>query len=273
MVEGLSRANILRFYWDNESTPSVEVPAPDFFAVGHEKFARVNSQVIIDNPENALNSYWPMPFKRHAKITFTNDSKKDLMLLAFQITYALKPLPKNTSYFHAQWRRANTSTQNPYTILDSVKGKGRYVGTFLAYTQRTSKGWFGEGEVKFYKDEDTRFPTICGTGTEDYFLGSYGFPQSYTTAYAGTTLPFKDSDSLPNYWSLYRWHIPDPITFNTNLKVTIQSLGWNKKGKYQLLDDDIASVAYWYQTEPHNPFPALLPLEKRRPIKKIDSPK
>ena len=273
MVEGLSRANILRFYWDNETTPSVEVPAPDFFAVGHEKFARVNSQVIIDNPENALNSYWPMPFKRHAKITFTNDSKKDLMLLAFQITYALKPLPKNTSYFHAQWRRANTSIQNPYIILDSVKGKGRYVGTFLAYTQQTSKGWFGEGEVKFYKDEDTKFPTICGTGTEDYFLGSYGFPQSYTTAYAGTTLPFKDSDSLPNYWSLYRWHIPDPITFNSNLKVTIQALGWNKKGKYQLLDDDIASVAYWYQTEPHNPFPALLPLEKRRPIKKLDSPK
>jgi len=267
MVEGLSRANMIRIYWDNETAPSVEVPAPDFFAVGHEKFARVNSQVIINNPENALNSYWSMPFKHHAKITFTNDSKNDLHLLAYQITYALKPLPKNTSYFHAQWRRANSSVQNPYVILDNVKGKGRYVGTFLAWTQLTSRGWFGEGEVKFYKDEDTQYPTICGTGTEDYFLGSYGFPQSYTTAYAGTTLPFKDSDSLPNYWSLYRWHIQDPITFNSKLKVTIQSLGWNDKGKYRLLNDDIASVAYWYQTEPHNPFPPILPLEKRAPIK------
>ena len=141
------------------------------------------------------------------------------------------------------------------------------MGTFLAWTQLTSRGWFGEGEVKFYKDEDTQYPTICGTGTEDYFLGSYGFPQSYTTAYAGTTLPFKDSDSLPNYWSLYRWHIQDPITFNSKLKVTIQSLGWNDKGKYRLLNDDIASVAYWYQTEPHNPFPPMLPLDKRAPIK------
>ena len=270
MVEGLSRANVLRCYWDNELTPSVEVPVPDFFAVGHEKFARVNSQVVINNPQNALSCYWPMPFKHHAKITFTNDSKNDLHLLAFQITYAKKKVPKNTAYFHAQWRRSNTSTQNPYIILDNVKGKGKYVGTFLAWTQMTSKIWFGEGEVKFFMDEDTKFPTICGTGTEDYFLGSYGFPESYTTAYAGTTLPAKDDGDLPNYWSLYRWHIPDPISFNKNLKVTIQSLGWNEKWKYRLLNDDISSVGYWYQTEPHATFPELIPLVKRLPIPKAN---
>ena len=133
------------------------------------------------------------------------------------------------------------------------------MGTFLAWTQMTSKIWFGEGEVKFFMDEDTKFPTICGTGTEDYFLGSYGFPESYTTAYAGTTLPAKDDGDLPNYWSLYRWHIPDPISFNKNLKVTIQSLGWNEKWKYRLLNDDISSVGYWYQTEPHATFPELIP--------------
>lgn len=267
MVEGLSRANILRFYWDEETLPSIEVPAPDFFAVGHEKFARVNSQVVTVNPQNALNCYWPMPFMRHVKVTFTNEGAQDLTLLAFQITYALTPVARNSGYFHAQWRRANTSSQNPYVILDGVKGKGRYVGTFLAWTQMTSKGWFGEGEVKFFMDGDTKFPTICGTGTEDYFLGSFGFAESYTTAYAGTTLATSAEGELPNLWSLYRWHIQDPICFKKDLKVTIQSLGWGSNGKYRLLDDDIASVAYWYQTEPHNPFPALLPLEKRKPNK------
>jgi hypothetical protein len=262
MVEGLSRAHVLRFYWDGEATPSVEVPAPDFFAVGHEMFARVNSQVVVVNPANAMNCYWPMPFRRHARVTFSNEAGKDLELLAFQITYALEPISRDTGYFHAQWRRADTSRQNPYVILDGVKGKGRYAGTFLAWTQRR-KGWFGEGEIKFFMDGDGRFPTICGTGTEDYFCGSYGFAEPYTTAYAGTTLPSNADHPPPNYWSLYRWHVPDPICFDQDLKVTIQALGWGDDGKYLLLADDIASVAYWYQAEPHAPFPALLPLSRR----------
>ncbi len=267
MVEGLSRANIIRVYWDNETTPSIEVPVPDFFAVGHEKFARVNSAVITVNPLNALNCYWPMPFRKHVKVTFSNEAPNDLGLLAFQITYALKPVAKNTGYFHAQWRRARTGGTNPYVILDGVKGNGKYVGTFLAWTQMTSKGWFGEGEIKFFMDGDTKFPTICGTGTEDYFLGSYGFAEPYTTAYAGTTLPTTTEGELPNLWSLYRWQIQDPVCFKNDLKVTIQALGWGSDGKYRLLDDDIASVAYWYQTEPHAPFPALLPLNLRKPLK------
>ena len=262
MVEGLSRAHVLRFYWDGETNPSVEVPAPDFFAVGHEMFARVNSEVVIVNPANAMNCYWPMPFKRHARVTFTNEAERDLDLLAFQITYALSPVPAQTGYFHAQWRRADTSEQNPYIILDGVKGKGRYAGTFLAWTQRR-KGWFGEGEIKFFLDGDSSFPTICGTGTEDYFCGSYGFQAPFTTAYTGTTLPANADHDPPNYWSLYRWHVMDPICFDENLKVTIQALGWGDDGKYKLLSDDIASVAYWYQAEPHAPFPALPPLARR----------
>jgi hypothetical protein len=268
MVEGLSRANVLRFYWDNETTPSIEVPAPDFFAVGHEKFARVNSAVVTVNPANAMNCFWPMPFRKHVRVTFTNEAATDLHLLAFQINYALKPVPANTGYLHAQWRRARTGSVNPYVILDGVKGQGRYVGTFLSWTQITSKGWFGEGEVKFFMDGDTKFPTICGTGTEDYFLGSYGFPETFTTAYAGTPLQASDGGELPNLWSLYRWHIQDPISFREDLKVTIQSLGWWNNGKYRLLDDDIASVAYWYQAEPHAAFPALPPLAQRKPYQK-----
>mgnify|MGYP001413920125 CR=1 FL=1 len=264
MVEGLKRAHILRFYWDNEETPSIEVPAPDFFAVGHEQFARVNSMAVIVNPQNAMNCYWPMPFRKHAKITFTNEASEDLQLLAFQITYAETAVTDNAAYLHAQWRRAKTNEINPYVILDGVKGKGRYVGTFLAWTQ-FQKGWFGEGEIKFYMDGDKEFPTICGTGTEDYFCGSYGFAEPYTTAYVGTTLPSKDNGKPPNFWSLYRWHIQDPICYDSDLRVTIQALGWGDDGKYMKLSDDIASVAYWYQSEPHAPFPALPPLKDRIP--------
>lgn len=265
MVEGLKRAHVLRFYWDNEETPSIEVPAPDFFAVGHEKFARVNSLAVVVNPSNAMNCYWPMPFRKHAKVTFTNEAAEDLELLAYQITYAEMDIPANTAYFHAQWRRARTTERNPYVILDGVKGKGRYAGTFLAWKQ-FQKGWFGEGEIKFYMDGDTEFPTICGTGTEDYFCGSYGFPEPYTTAYNGTTLPSSDNGEPPNFWSLYRWHIQDPICYDHDLRVTIQALGWGSDRKYMKLSDDIASVAYWYQAEPHAPFPALPPLAERLPV-------
>lgn len=121
----------------------------------------------------------------------------------------------------------------------------------------------------FYLDGDTKFSTICGTGTEDYFCGSYGFPESYSSAYTGTVLPSNDAE-VPSYWSLYRWHILDPVCYDEDLRVTIQALGWGSDGKYKLLSDDIASVAYWYQCEPHAPFPALPPLEKRRPWKKTD---
>ncbi len=123
---GNGRASILRFYWDGEAEPSIEVPMTDFFAIGHEIFARVNSLAVVDNPKSALNCYWPMPFRKHVRVTFTNDSAKDLTLLTWQITYAKTDVPQNVGYFHAQWRRAVTSRSAPtYTILDQVKGDGR----------------------------------------------------------------------------------------------------------------------------------------------------
>ncbi len=271
IVEGLKRAHVLRIYWDGEETPSVETPVPDFFAVGHETFGRVNSIPVAVNPQNALSCFWPMPYRKHAKVTFTNDAAEDLELLAFQITYTEMDVPADAGYFHAQWRRARTDKQNPYVILDNVKGKGRYVGTFLAWTQ-LHKGWFGEGEIKFFLDGDKDFPTICGTGTEDYFCGSYGFPESYSTAYAGTTLPSDENAEPPSFWSLYRWHLQDPIAFDRDLRVTIQALGWGADGKYLKLSDDIASVAYWYQAEPHAAFPALPVLADRAPIARPKQP-
>ncbi len=258
------RADVLRFYWDHEATPSVEVPVPDFFAVGHDTFAPVNSSMVVDIPMNALNCYWPMPFRKHAHITFTNDSDKEISLLTFQIDYEVGPVPKDAGYLHAQWRRARVKRSNPvYTILDRVEGEGRYVGTFLSWTQ-LSNGWSGEGEVKFDIDGDTKFPTIVGTGTEDYFGADWGFPTTYSTPYVGNVLDNKSKDyAAGSQWSLYRWHVQDPINFHKNLTVTIQDLGWSSNGKYQPEDDDFASTAFWYQKEPHAPFPAFPSLSER----------
>jgi hypothetical protein len=155
-------------------------------------------------------------------------------------------------------------------ILDGVQGHGRYVGTFLSWTQQ-SKGWFGEGEIKFYIDGDKEFPAICGTGTEDYFCGSYGFPHPFSGPYTGTTLPANENGKPPSFWSLYRWHIMDPICFEQDLRVTIQALGW-QGSKYKKLSDDVASVAYWYQTSPHSPFPPLPSLKDRMAPVLPDSP-
>jgi len=257
---------VLRFYWDEEKTPSIEAPLSDFFAVGHGLFAPVNSLPVVVNAASALNCFWPMPFRKQARITLSNDASSDIGLLTYQITYAETAVPEDAAYFHAQYRRANTGVQNPYVILDGVRGKGHYVGAFLAWTQLTDE-WFGEGEIKFYLDGDQEFPTICGTGTEDYFLSSYGFPRLYSTPFVGVTLkdgaPENDANGLAGTkWSLYRWHVMDPIRFQQDLSVTIQALGW-EKGKVVKKSDDIASVAYWYQREPHAAFPALPPVAER----------
>jgi len=260
--QGNGRASVLRFYWDNEETPSVETPLTDFFAVGHEMFARVNSLAVIVNPKSAMNCYWPMPFRKHSRITFTNDSEEEVKLLTWQIDFQKTEVSRDTGYFHAQWRRAVTERSHPeYTILDGVRGEGQYVGTFLAWIQH-SDGWFGEGEVKFFLDGDKQFPTLAGTGTEDYFGASYGFPETYTTPYIGCTLDYKGPIGPPK-WSMYRWHIQDPVVFHKDLKITIQALGWLPNNRYEPLSDDIASVAYWYQREPHAPFPKFPSLSVR----------
>jgi hypothetical protein len=265
--KGNGRATVLRFYWDQEDGPSIEVPMTDFFAIGNDRFAPVNSAAVVDIPTASMNCYWPMPFRKHARITVTNDAEKVLPLFTYQIDYRLSNVPDNAAYFHAQWRRETVKPSNAvYTVLDGVKGDGRYVGTFLAWTQ-LSTGWFGEGEVKFYLDGDSNFPTIAGTGTEDYFGADYGFPKLYSTAYIGNVLDPQSTnpDGGPPQHSLYRWHILDPVNFHQNLKVTIQDLGWWPDGTYQAEGDDIASVAYWYQKEPHASFPVFPPLSQRWP--------
>lgn len=260
-----TRFYILRFYWDDETEPSVEVPMGDFFASGWGQYCQINSLAVCVNPGSAFNCYWSMPFRKKTKITMENRDDKD-MTLYYQVNYTLTDVPAAAAYFHAQFRRINRlPARSVYTILDGVQGRGHYVGTYLAWEVR-SPGWWGEGEIKFYLDGDQEFPTICGTGTEDYFCGSYNFEnretkryQTFTTPYTGLAqvLP-PDLIYLPGQrFGLYRWHIPDPIRFEKDLKVTIQALGWQSGGRYLLLEDDIASVAYWYQAEPHAKFPSL----------------
>ncbi len=249
---------ILRMYWDGEETPSVEVPLGDFFCNGHGLRYNVNSLPICVNPSGGFNCYWPMPFRKSAKITIENQRWEDIWGFFYQITYALGDVPENAASFHAQWRLSTTSQEYPeHVILEGIRGKGQYVGTALAWVQQ-SNGWWGEGEMKFYMDGDTEYPTICGTGTEDYFGGAWCFGETYSTPFLGYPLWRKEPGEVPKH-GLYRWHIMDPIRFEKDLKVTIQALGWWPNGKYEPLTDDIASVGYWYQTEPHAPYPEMRP--------------
>jgi Protein of unknown function (DUF2961) len=272
LARGLWRHSILRAYWDDQEQPSVESPVGDFFANGWEKFAQVSSLAVCVNPGRGFNCYWEMPFRKRARITLTNLNDKPLYVY-YQITYALTEVPDAAAYFHAQFRRTNPLPyKDIYTLLEGVSGQGQYVGTYMAWGVNNT-GWWGEGEIKFYMDGDADFPTICGTGTEDYFCGAYNFDpgvierdrpsgyEEFTTPYAGLPQVIRPDGVYASQqrFGLYRWHITDPIRFETDLKVTIQALGWrtDRDRRYLPLQDDIASVAFWYQTLPTAPFPAL----------------
>ena len=259
------RLSILRMYWDGEASPSVEVPVGDFFAQGWGRFAPITSVPVAVNPGSAFNCYWVMPFRKAAKVTLQNLDTVP-MVIYYEIDFTRTTVPSDAAYFHAQFRRVNpVPYKQVYTILDGIKGNGQYVGTYLAYGSH-STGWWGEGEVKFYIDGDSQFPTISGTGTEDYFGGSYNFENQHTHQYETFTAPYTGlaqvirPDGLydsQQRFGMYRWHIPDPVRFEHDLKVTIQDLGWQSGERYLPLQDDIASTAFWYQVEPHAPFPAL----------------
>jgi hypothetical protein len=271
---GRWRHTILRAYWDDQHDPSVESPVGDFFACGWERFAQVSSLAVCVNPGRGFNSYWQMPFRKRARLTITNLADEKVILY-YQINYALTEVEEDCAYFHAQFRRVNPLPyKSVYTLIDGVKGRGHYVGTYMAWGVNNT-GWWGEGEIKFYLDGDAEFPTICGTGTEDYFCGAYDFDPGiverdrpggsayveFTTPYAGLPQVIRPDGVYKSQQrvGMYRWHIVDPIRFESDLRVTIQALGWrtHKDRQYLPLQDDIASVAFWYQTLPTAKFPAL----------------
>ncbi len=265
------RFSILRIYWDDSEVPAVECPVGDFFACGWQRYAQVSSLAVCVNPGSAFNCYWEMPFRKRARITLTNIDE-DPMTLYYQINYTLTDVPEDCAYFHAQFRRTNPLPyKEVYTILDGIEGKGHYVGVYMAWQVNNAK-WWGEGEIKFYMDGDGEFATIVGTGTEDYFCGSYNFDIGkerggyceFTTPYAGLPQVIRPDGlyDAQQRFGMYRWHIPDPIRFEEDLRVTIQALGWRNGSKasgsrYLPLQDDISSVAFWYQTLPTSPFPEL----------------
>lgn len=262
------RYMILRFYWDGEKEPSVECPVGDFFACGWGKYAQVTSLPVCVNPGSAFNCYWEMPFRKSCRISMENIGESQVTLY-YQINYTLTDIPEDTAYFHAQFRRSNPLPyKEVYTIVDGIRGWGQYVGTYMCWGVNNN-GWWGEGEIKFFMDGDSKFPTICGTGTEDYFCGSYCFLvadengksqyREFTTAYTGMPQVLRPDGvyQANTRFGLYRWHIMDPVRFEKDLKVTMQALGWRSGGRYLPLQDDISSVAFWYQTEPHAPFPKL----------------
>ena len=258
-----SRDSILRFHWDGQEEPSVECPVGDFFATGWGAFAQVNSLPVAVNPNMGFNCFWEMPFRTRCRITMENRHPKPTSCF-YQINYTLTDVPDDCACFHAQFRRVNPLPYGEvYTLLDGVEGRGHYVGTAMAWGVNNS-GWWGEGEIKFYVDGDTEFPTICGTGTEDYFGGSYNWDVggqyvTYTTPFLGMHAVQRPDGTYRSQqrFQMYRWHVMDPIRFERDLRVTIQALGWRSEGRYLPLQDDIASVAFWYQTLPAAPFPAL----------------
>jgi len=262
----LNRDSILRIYWDGQDYPSVQCPACDFFASPWGTYAQINSLAVAVNPKLGLNCFWEMPFRKHARITMANRSLKSGKTLYYQINYTLTKVPEDAGYFHAQFRRVNpVPYKQVYTIADGITGHGHYVGTSLAWGVNNCN-WWGEGEIKFYLDGDGEFPTICGTGTEDYFGGSYNWDidgqyVTYTTPFMGMHQVIRPDGTYRSQqrFAMYRWHIMDPIRFQRDLRVTIQALGWRSpdEGRYLPLQDDIASVAYWYQTLPGERFPDL----------------
>ena len=261
---------ILRIYWDEQEQPSVECPVGDFFAAGWGGFGwsgpiQVSSLPVCVNPGSALNCFWEMPFRGRCRVTIQNLAPRDARIY-YQLNYELAAVEQDAAYFHAQFRRTNPVPYHAvHTIVDGVRGQGHYVGTYLAWGSN-SNGWWGEGEVKFYLDGDEEWPTIASTGTEDYFLGSYNFwhgskYQVFTTPYSGLAQAVIPDGSDPavtqSRFGMYRWHLTDPVRFASDLRVTVQALGWRPDGRYLPLQDDLSSVAFWYQELPTAPYPSL----------------
>ena len=274
---------VLRMYWDDEEEPSVETPLGDFFCCGFGRHCIFQSIPVCVAPARGMNAYFPMPFAKRARITLENQHPNPIEAFFYQIDYVLVPqLPEDTVYFHAHWRREKcTELAKDYTIIDGIRGRGHYVGTYVALTA-LERYWWGEGELKFYIDGDQEYPTICGTGMEDYFGGAWSFGEMQNGRMVEKTYgmlqfgypfyarddelinnPYHNSDCLPMR-GLYRWHLSDPILFEEDLRVTMQQIGTSFGGLFER-QDDVCSVAYWYQSEPHSGFKTLPTRKDRLP--------
>ena len=270
---------VLRAYWDGETTPSVETPVGDFFGLGLGQYVLYQSLPLQVAPDNALNAFFPMPFQKSAKITVTNEGSRKVDDFYFNIDYRAyrHPLPSGTVYFHAQYRQAtpnkgwtNNWERNSDPLLDTKKnldgaenyvwmeaaGRGHFVGVTMSVLQNQDL-WFGEGDDMFFVDGE-KLPSINGTGTEDYFLGAWDFG-GHSFSYPFYGAPMVGAELAGRGSTLYRFHLDSPIPFTKSIKATIEHGSGNHRS------DNFFSVAYWYQTEPHAPFPPLPPVNDRLP--------
>jgi hypothetical protein len=278
------RNTILRMYWDGQTYPSVEVPLGDFFGVAHGRQVEMSSALVAMQDGKGFNCWIPMPFREHARITVENDSGSDVAMFFYQIDFTHgDALDETAGAFHAQFRRSNPCPlHEDFVILDGVEGRGAYLGTVLGVRSRYRDCWWGEGEVKFFLDDDGRHPTICGTGAEDYIGSAWGLRQ-IVTPHQGAPLV----DGETGFYSIYRLHVADPVYFRRRLRVTVQQIGFGDMERARAhfgddfrgyhaagthdndpngmfdLSDDYCSVAYWYQTLPSRPFPQLPDRAKR----------
>ena len=270
---------VLRIYWDGESTPSVETPIGDFFGLGLGEYYNWQSEMLSVGSDKSLNCFFPMPFRHHARITISNEGAQPIHSFYYNIDYRTypNPLPPDVLYFHAEYRQAqpNRGWTNRWTgngdplvndkanldgkdnyVWMRAKGHGQFVGVTMSVLQNQD-GWWGEGDDMFFIDGEKK-PPIAGTGSEDYFLGAWDFggkPFSYALYGA----PVVGKELAGGRWSLYRFHLDSPIPFKKSLKAGIEHGNANHRS------DNFYSVAYWYQAEPHAPFPALPPVEMRLP--------
>lgn len=229
-------------YWDGEKTPAVSVPFGDFFSVGLGRTASFDNHFFANPEGRSFQCFIPMPFKSGARITITNESNKDLTHCFFDINYQLtEDWNEDNLYFHAYWSRDSATTlTKDFEILPEVRGKGRYLGTTVGVNASPSylKSWWGEGEVKIYLDSDTDYPTLNGTGTEDYIGTGWG-QGAYANPYAGCLV----ADDVRKQWSFYRLHVPDPVYFSSKCKVTIQQIGGDMKAEVLKMQQAGAKLA------------------------------
>ncbi len=259
---------VLRMYWDGEPSPSVEAPIGDFFGLGLGDYFLYQSRPLAVGADNALNSFFPMPFAKSARITVTNEGRERVHAFYFNIDYRATrfPLPGAPLYFHAQYRQAtpcvamkghekNIDGEGNYVWMEAA-GRGHFVGVTMSVLENADN-WWGEGDDMFFIDGE-KTPSINGTGSEDYFLGAWDFGGK-AFSYASFGAPVVGPERAGSRWSVYRFHLDSPIPFTRSLRATIEHGHGNDRG------DNFYSVAYWYQNEPHAAFPALPAVEQRLP--------
>jgi hypothetical protein len=250
---------VIRGYWDNQATPSIEAPIGNFFGVANGVAKAYQSAVHSTTDSAGMTIFLPMPFTKHAKFTVTNEGTEKDVPFYYQIDLTInETLPSDVGRLHVMYHRENPTTLGEdFTILPKRTGMGRFVGCVIGINN-VDKKWWGEGEFKAYIDGDDKFPTICGTGTEDYLGQAWGFHE-LAFLYGGVSL------KQDNLWTLYRWHLKDPIYWKKDIRITLQQIGAGDEGGggYYNKQEDVNAAAFWYEPIPSAPLPALIPYQER----------